>query len=317
MIDRQRAHGEAPAFGRRPRVLARKGDSGRAALLAMQRSAGNAAVAGVLQRAFNPNPDDRRLTSTEKGAAQLVFGTALDVDPVILSFNRTWTVGGYARTIHNTINVPPPDIDLPLLIHELTHVWQYQRGANVPGMMWEAIAGRYLPKKKDERDALVEKFWADGLAFDELATEAQADIVQYYYEGSRTGAYLKYVEDLRSGKEKVHRYQTVTPVPGATLDWVDGYRKHSAATETKIVKQLKRAIAPTDGKGLADRRRRLLWLFYSVSGYESSWFRDRISEARSNDEMVRLLNERISAGLRAELTAALLGKRPRGKRPEE
>jgi hypothetical protein len=74
-------------------------------------------------------------------------------------------------------------------------------------------------------------------------------------------------------------------------------------------------ISSEDVASLADRKRRLLWLFYRLSGYMGSTYLDRISNPASYDELPRLLHDGISSELRAEIMEALRGKRPQGVEP--
>jgi hypothetical protein len=261
----------------------------------------------------------RYLTDPEKAAAQSVFGSALKTEKVELSENPVLSIGGYARTIYNTVYFPSDSLTgdyMPWLIHELTHVWQYQRGADFPGMLWEAIVGKY----DYGGEAGLREAWAHGQAFDEFTTEQQGDILSDYYRAlvhhRDTSAFDGFVEQVRTGNEKVHRYHTVEPLPGGTYDWVKANRDYAAKVEAKIVRQLRLQISSDDLGALGARKHRLLWDFYDLSGYLSGTYLDRIRERRSDDEMVRLLFERISIELRAELVETLSGKRPVGERPE-
>jgi len=108
----------------------------------------------------------------------------------------------------------------------------------------------------------------------------------------------------------------VRPLPRAKLDWVGAEKKRAKEIEAKIIAQLQRRISSEDVAGsLADRKRRLLWLFYRLSGYMGSTYLDRISNPASYDELPSLLHDRISSELRAEIMEALRGKRPQGVEP--
>ena len=89
---------------------------------------------------------------------------------------------------------------MPLLIHELTHVWQYQRGegwGSLPGMIWEAVVGNY---EYGGEDGLKEAR-AKGQAFSEFTTEQQGDILQHYYVRLKArldvSAYEPWVNDVK------------------------------------------------------------------------------------------------------------------------
>lgn len=102
----------------------------------------------------------------------------------------------------------------------------------------------------------------------------------------------------------------VRPLPRGKLDVWALEREHAKEIEAKIMQQLRKRIAAHDISAMADRKRRLLWLFYRLSGPMGATYRERIAKANHNDELVRLLRDRISSALRAELMAALRGERP-------
>jgi hypothetical protein len=86
--------------------------------------------------------------------------------------------------------------------------------------------------------------------------------------------------------------------------------------DEKIISQLQRKISPRDIASLADQKRRLLWIFYTISfGLLAEDYRKRLTAASRGDELVRLLHDRISREWRAEIMDALRGKRPPGNEP--
>lgn len=86
----------------------------------------------------------RRLTDGERAAAREMFGRALDPEPVRIAgarfgrrvfvpgrlFGRDWIVWP-VRDLRPDFAEGPLN-DLALLIHELAHVWQAQRGVFLP-----------------------------------------------------------------------------------------------------------------------------------------------------------------------------------------
>jgi hypothetical protein len=108
----------------------------------------------------------------------------------------------------------------------------------------------------------------------------------------------------------------VRPLPVGTLDWVGENKKYAKQIELKIIQQLQRSFSSADIVGLADRKQRLLWLFYRLSGYMASIYISRLSSVTNRgDQLQRLVRERLSDGLQAELMDALRGKRPQGVEP--
>jgi len=107
----------------------------------------------------------------------------------------------------------------------------------------------------------------------------------------------------------------VRPLPRARLDVAGMEKKRAQETEAKIIAQLQRKFPPSDLAALADRKRRLLWLFYRLSGYWGSTYLARITNPAGSDELARLFRERISGELRNEMAQALRGRRPPGPEP--
>lgn len=133
--------------------------------------------------------------------------------------------------------------------------------------------------------------------------------------------YSKCLAEVRPGAIHFSGYpaanrRTVRPLPRATLDVEGMNKKRAAEKELLIVDQLKRKLAADDVKALADRKNRLLWLFYGIGSYMSGTYLDRLNNGGSDDELAQLMKQRISKELRAECIEALKGKRPTGTEPE-
>jgi hypothetical protein len=111
------------------------------------------------------------------------------------------------------------------------------------------------------------------------------------------------------------RRRGIRPLPRAKLDWVRAEKERAQKIEAEIVTELQRRIGADDVAAQAGRKRRLLWAFYHLSGYWGQTYLDRISNPSLNDPLPRLLRDRISSELRAELIDALHGRRPPGDEP--
>jgi hypothetical protein len=109
------------------------------------------------------------------------------------------------------------------------------------------------------------------------------------------------------------RPRAVRPLPRGKLDWVALEKKRAQEIEAKIIDQLRKNFSSDDIAGLADRKQRLLWMFYNLSGYMGSAYLGRFSNPSSDDELVRLVKNRLGPLLREELMEALHGKRPPGR----
>jgi hypothetical protein len=137
------------------------------------------------------------MTDYERSQAFEVFGSALNMDDVKLSEGGVMTLGGYSRTLPDHIYFETGVLqrDLSILIHELGHVWQYQKGASVLGLTCTAIHGDYdYGGEQGLRDGV-----AHGKPFSDFGYEEQAQILQDYYRASNTAAFDPYIHSVRHG----------------------------------------------------------------------------------------------------------------------
>lgn len=98
----------------------------------------------------------RLLTQAERGLAQSVFGQAISLDKVLIA---PCLAGRTAVTVGSTIHFPrdaPADFAAqPIatqawLVHELTHVWQFQSHAARTVLSWAGVllSGGYGPGRR-------------------------------------------------------------------------------------------------------------------------------------------------------------------------
>jgi hypothetical protein len=102
-----------------------------------------------------PEPDDAlrgteaRLLPDERAELEAFFLDAVDLGRIRLSFGGLGSVGGYARTIGNTIVFPEVYRSgysrlarRCWLVHEVTHVWQNQVLGKryIAGALWEHLS---------------------------------------------------------------------------------------------------------------------------------------------------------------------------------
>ncbi len=155
------------------------------------------------------------LTGTEIAAASEVLG------PAALRYGDIRVAqGGLLRLIHawngqrafvtfHTVNLPRTGpharANLDVLIHELVHVYQYERLGSVYGgesLVAQRTAGYDYGGLEGLRQAL-----AAGRSFGAYNREQQAQIVQDYFarlrSGSDTADYEPFIADLRAGRFKV------------------------------------------------------------------------------------------------------------------
>jgi hypothetical protein len=149
----------------------------------------------------------RAVNADEKKNAALVFGDSLNLDGITITESRTMTFGAgfgpFARTLPHTVYVWPGELDesthILLMMHEFTHLWQYQHGISVATTTYNAIQGNYDFGGEDG----LRKAWASCKHFRDFNTEQQGDICQAYWlaqtNGSDTSAYEPYLDEVRNG----------------------------------------------------------------------------------------------------------------------
>lgn len=139
-----------------------------------------------------PAKISRELNPQETIDASEIFGTAVKLGDVTITDSGLFSMpGNTAVTINNTIYFPPGTLskntDTPefqaWLMHELTHVWQYQHNAGIADLGWVSATGDYgYGGPQALKDAV-----AAGKPFQDFNTEQQAEIVAQYYYGGETG----------------------------------------------------------------------------------------------------------------------------------
>jgi hypothetical protein len=305
-------------------------------VLDLQRLAGNAAVAAtlisrypsrlggstwpfVLQRAIEKRTT-RPLTSSERAEARRVFAGALDLDVVRLSDYSTILGSrgpqGQAWVFRNHVHFPPGSFSgdyLPLLIHELTHAWQYQHGASLPGLIFDAIQAVY----EYGGEAGLRRSWErEGHAFADFTYEQQGDILEDYYKRLRarkdTKAWQPYVDQVRSGRWRERPpLGVVEPLFAGTLDWYASAERNREGREREMVRQLRAPVRRGDASAIQARRNQLLEQFRSLVPYWAEYYRERLKTRRSNDELVALLHRRVSSRTRATIVEILTSPWPK------
>lgn len=166
----------------------------------------------------------RPLTEHERNEARRVFGGALDLARVSVREHRVMGSLGYARALPWRIYFPPESFArpgfVPWLIHELTHIWQYQHGIPFAVVAWNALWREY----DYGGEAGLRAARAAGRRFTDFNTEQQGDILRDFYLRDRAGlptdAWAPFVEQVRHprtllglGRRKDSRPH---PPPGAT-----------------------------------------------------------------------------------------------------
>ena len=140
----------------------------------------------------------RPLTPTERRILEGVFGMSLNLDRIRLTQTNV-AVNGRAYTLGNTIRFPTgATVDLRTLVHESTHVWQYQtKGAGyLSDSVWHQATGG---------QAAYDVTIVAGQSIHRYHAEQQAMIVERYYAndpaGWATGAdVVRMIEEVRRAR---------------------------------------------------------------------------------------------------------------------
>ena len=131
----------------------------------------------------------RPLTSAELADAKLIFGDSIDYSKVTVDGGSIGSVGS-SRTIGNTVHLEsklfqPGSSETTtsgrrILVHELTHVWQYQHQGwtYAPKAIWAQAKAAAHGDRNGAYDW--KPLVAKGIPWDEWNPEAQADAVEEY-----------------------------------------------------------------------------------------------------------------------------------------
>jgi hypothetical protein len=159
-----------------------------------------AKIFSSLQTMFGLEPEGRRLTEHETAELNKVFNGTIDPAKILIKEGRIGAMGASKRafTLCDTIYIPgtdgagfgAPGTDgyLRLLVHESTHVWQFQNGGTdyITGSLKEQTRGWW--SGKGTREAYqYEQGIKEGKAWAELNPEQQARLIEDSYASGLFG----------------------------------------------------------------------------------------------------------------------------------
>lgn len=152
---------------------------------------------------------ERSLTEWEIRQARRVFGDAINYGNVTIADGslgaKLGSAFGYARTVGNTIYLPDGSSrNMLLLIHELTHVWQYQTIGAVyapKALLAQATEGYEYSDDYLTNDETLVEARKNGKTLQDFNLEQQGDILRDYYraltrESEDPGPWQPFVEDI-------------------------------------------------------------------------------------------------------------------------
>ncbi len=129
----------------------------------------------------------RALTTAEQTIAANVFGASIDLDRVRLIPTHLLEY----RTVGNNIRVPhdftiADEYMRQTLVHELTHVWQYQHGGT--SYLSHSVQTQIVGALRGNRNFAYNYELKPGLSFFDFTPEQQASIVENYFAMRRDQA---------------------------------------------------------------------------------------------------------------------------------
>lgn len=144
----------------------------------------------------------RPLYRDEKTDAEFIFGSSIDLDKVRVVHA---VVANAPTTLGNFIRIPMNgSIDRRTLIHELTHIWQYQtKGtAYISDSLFHQVAATVTTGSRNGAYAVTEADMRVN-SINSLPAEKQAVIVETFYAVPtvRTEAdYMRFINQVRSAR---------------------------------------------------------------------------------------------------------------------
>jgi hypothetical protein len=134
------------------------------------------------------------LTQDERTEAQGIFGQSINLD--LVRIVRTNIIAA-PTTLGNNIRVPPDySLSRRTLIHELTHVWQYQTKGTAyisDSLLHQAVAS----VTSGDRNAAYTYTVEPGKSIHAYTAEQQAMIVEDYYSQTALRTNAEYVRMIR------------------------------------------------------------------------------------------------------------------------
>ncbi len=119
-----------------------------------------------------------KLTDIQTKELKKIFLSTIDYSKILIKAGNSHllTISGRAFVMGNIIYMPKEKYSMQLLVHEMTHVWQYQNGGC--GYIGKSLWGQYLGQGYDFVAGISEnKPW------EKLNPEQQASLIEYAYVG--------------------------------------------------------------------------------------------------------------------------------------
>lgn len=177
-----------------------------------------------------------------------------------------------------------------LLVHEMTHVWQYKLGENlVFGKIWAETIGSYD--------------YTPGEPWDRYNTEQQATIVENWVDSgmSESSELFPYIQEVvRKGLKPGERFRRVPPadfelyrngvqpLPASTLKVV------IYAPEKPMEEELAKRFQASDIKGFTARLEKLKGLFSNVPPKQANDLLQRLKVYNVTDKLSKYFREHLS-----------------------
>jgi hypothetical protein len=142
-----------------------------------------------------------RLSDEDIAAAKDIFGDSIDYDAVRF-VNAKDNVADFSQVWGETIRVSPGGLTPAKLMHELTHVWQYQTSGL--GYISDSFVAQICAVATDfDRDEAYKYVPDPEKSFFDYSAEQQAKIVEHYSASAavrKRPLYQRWMKELRSRK---------------------------------------------------------------------------------------------------------------------
>jgi hypothetical protein len=181
------------------------------------------ALRGIARAVPLPGSDvrSRALSAGERAYAQGIFADTIDYDPIVITRGSVMSVGS-ARATGNAVNLVDRDFvgdtmelsggGYATLIHEMTHVFQYQHGGlgYIPESLWEQAKAWAVTGNRNNAYEW-QPLDAAGVPWEQWNVEQQAYAVEQYnielrkmeagepYNAALLARLQPYVERMRAG----------------------------------------------------------------------------------------------------------------------
>jgi hypothetical protein len=233
-------------------------------------------------------------------------------DPTWPDFDYQINVGDYANIDLSKTTWTPFGTLCDLLVHEMTHVWQYAHGRQVKGSsVWASTFGSYdftpgdawIDYNVEQQASIVEKWHHRGMHKDD---ELFPYIYGVIWVGGDDASIRKTLAELKARDADVPDVPTVddpTPPPKPPMPT----RITVESIDSVLVPLLAKRYAANDVAGFSGRVKQLETLFRGLDQLQAFQLLPRLSVRRNGDQASMYFYDNLSPSTRENLLKILRG----------